>query len=122
MKKHRRQMASIAVDIAANSTKAPSMNMSKKVLYAMVQKRDRIIHLMGESAAKEMKRMSNKLQEMHGQLKEMDVDRRITVLEREQLAIDKLNDNTDMQLRVVTHHRDELLTEVKQLKKLLNSR
>lgn len=39
-------------------TKEPSMKMSKKTLYKMVKKRDKIITLMGESAAREMKRLS----------------------------------------------------------------
>lgn len=56
---------------------------------------------------------------------------RITVLEREnrqlQLKIDdlivnNLNDNTAMHLKVVKHHRDELLTEVEKLKKLLGKK
>jgi hypothetical protein len=43
-------------------------------------------------------------------------------LEIAKMAIERLNDNTDMHLRVVTHHRDQLLTEIKELKKLLRKK
>lgn len=79
-------------------TKDPSIKMSKKTLVAMVNKRDRLILLMGESAAKEMRRMQLKIDD---------------------LLVKKLNDNTDMQLRVAQHHRDELLKKVRKLEGLL---
>jgi hypothetical protein len=68
-------------------TKAPSKNMSKDTLWTMIKKRDRIIKLMGESAAREMKRLSDK---------------------------------EDMELKIVRHQRDELLTEIRHLEGLLS--